>query len=74
MFGLFEYSYDYYEWERLLRVSESPERLEKSLTPEECDPDETAVVRLDTPEGEAAHTDLSNGDIRHYGIRKVEVI
>ena len=70
MYGLFEYSYDYYEWETLECISDDKNKLE--------------VEQLRLVEGENyiskrafdehEHNELASVEAPHYYIKKVTVL
>lgn len=67
MKGLFIYTYDYYEWEDLIAVSESADRLkERHLEEKKQD------YKLATNEDE--HNELAHMETYHYMIKDVELV
>ena len=68
MYGLFNYTYDYYEWEELICVSESVEKLQAKY-----------ILIKDSiidglVESEEAHCDSQKMEINHCYIKKVEIV
>ena len=68
MLGLFEYSYDYYEWEDLIAVSESSDKLIKKFHEVKKD-DEVSCVLI-----EELHEQNQKFEERHYMIKGVELL
>lgn len=70
IYGLFRYTYDWHEFERILRASESVQALEahyadiKQLSPN-CDPLVTSAE---------AHSEFAQSESNHYHIRELTVI
>lgn len=66
MKGLFNYSYDYYQWEYLICVSENESKLKDKYN-EIKDDEELATC-------EGRHKELASKEIQHYMIEEVEVL
>lgn len=67
LYGLFEYSYDYYEWESLNCVSYSQKSLVDRFH-------ETIGNRYKLIYTDTEHEELRDGQVTHYMIKEVELI
>lgn len=65
LYGLFEYTYDWYEWETLICVSKNKQKLIKRYN-------EINKHNLELTEDDDTHI-LLNG-VRHYMIKEVECL
>lgn len=67
MYGLFEYSYDYYEWENLICVSDSVDRLKEYYKDKSV---------LDDPlvSSDEEHDHLASCEKYHYQINRVLLV
>lgn len=66
MKGLFKFTYDYYEWEELIAVSKSPEKLCDRFLKEESE-HKLTQCKLE-------HAQMSDKEEFHYMIADVEYI
>jgi len=67
LYGLFSYSYDYYEWEELECISRLRSRLEYYYHTHQ----ESTVLIYG---GEEEHIHLGNKEVSHYMIKEVKVV
>jgi hypothetical protein len=70
MYGLFKYSYDYYEWEDFVCASEDKSKLVKYAIIK--NDDDLEIIDLD--ENKEDHKTLSDSETSHFGIQRIEVL
>lgn len=66
MFGLFEFSYDYYEWTSLICVSEDTQKLNDYWASEG-----EGVPFANTPK---EHRDFAKNEERHYMVQPIKCV